>query len=400
MKVLVVSSKFHPEYSGSGFRAQNTYLRLKKRFPIHFKVLCSSVTFERSKSYVHEGISIQRISRKLFKKKSNRKVINKICKTINYWIEALPTFWYLFCNKKDIELIHIFGNVNVTSAAVTFAKFFNKPIIAEVVNLVSNPDQSEPRIFSFITGKGYNRQTKLVCISPRLKENCLKAGYSEEQIWCRNNPIDEKKFFPNTESKKKLRIELLPFCESDKVLLHIAKFCDLKNQIFLVRVLKLLPEDYKLVLVGPIVTSGEFYETDKRYFESVKEIITEYDLQNRVFMKTGFIDEPENYINASDVFLFPSKREAFGTPVLEALACAIPCVTNNIPGVFDERISNGNNGYICELNESLWADRITKCNNFSKDKLLSNAKSIREQFSTEVIDSQYYDIMTRLVASK
>ena len=34
MKMLVVSSKYFPEYSGSGYRANNTYKRLKKRYAI------------------------------------------------------------------------------------------------------------------------------------------------------------------------------------------------------------------------------------------------------------------------------------------------------------------------------------------------------------------------------
>ena len=37
MKVLLVSSKYQPEYSGSGFRAHHLYLRLSSKFNIAFR---------------------------------------------------------------------------------------------------------------------------------------------------------------------------------------------------------------------------------------------------------------------------------------------------------------------------------------------------------------------------
>ena len=37
MKVLVISSKYQPEYSGSGLRAHNTYIRLKKNYNINYE---------------------------------------------------------------------------------------------------------------------------------------------------------------------------------------------------------------------------------------------------------------------------------------------------------------------------------------------------------------------------
>ena len=43
MKVLLVSSKYLPEYSGSGLRAHNLYKRLCRKFDIDYDVLCNSL---------------------------------------------------------------------------------------------------------------------------------------------------------------------------------------------------------------------------------------------------------------------------------------------------------------------------------------------------------------------
>ena len=62
MKILVVSSKYQPEYSGSGLRAHNTYKRFKKNYNLNFDIVSNSKIYQGNKKYVHDGVSINRIS--------------------------------------------------------------------------------------------------------------------------------------------------------------------------------------------------------------------------------------------------------------------------------------------------------------------------------------------------
>lgn len=50
---------------------------------------------------------------------------------------------------------------------------------------------------------------------------------------------------------------------------------------------------------------------------------------------TGRTSEPENFMAASDIFVLPSYREGFGTVVIEAASCGIPCIASNIYGLSD-----------------------------------------------------------------
>ena len=50
MKILVISSKYQPEYSGSGLRAHNTYQRLKKSYYINFDLLTNSINHQGNKN--------------------------------------------------------------------------------------------------------------------------------------------------------------------------------------------------------------------------------------------------------------------------------------------------------------------------------------------------------------
>ena len=48
MRILLASSKFSPEYSGSGFRAENLYIRLNKKYKINYEVYANSKIYKKN----------------------------------------------------------------------------------------------------------------------------------------------------------------------------------------------------------------------------------------------------------------------------------------------------------------------------------------------------------------
>jgi glycosyltransferase involved in cell wall biosynthesis len=49
---------------------------------------------------------------------------------------------------------------------------------------------------------------------------------------------------------------------------------------------------------------------------------------------------PERYMAAADVFVLPSYREGFGSVVIEAAACGVPCIAYRIDGVIDSIVED------------------------------------------------------------
>jgi len=407
IKSLLISSKYPPEYSGSGLRAHRTYKRLVQKFNITFDVLCSSEEYTTCRRYSYEGIKVQRIASKIFphivvEESSEvdgsfwRRFIKGAKYRTNYMWEAFLTFIYLFRVKKKYDLFHIFGKSNVNSSAILFAKLFHKPVLIELCNEMDNPHQYEPFLIRKVFGERFPKDSVIVCISERLKRVCQKYGYTEN-IWCRPNPVDEQRFFINKKNKYLLRRKYTKFSKDDILLVYISKFIPRKNQIFLLEIMRKLPDKYKLLLAGPIIERGPLLERDKKYFESIKSKMKEYKLDNRIQVIPRFIEEVDEYIKMSDVYLFPPKWEGLGTIMLESIACGIPVVAVRIEGITDIWIKDGKNGYLSKLDAGEFAQKVELALKIEEEDILRCSEDILRKYSTNEIDRRYFELICKLV---
>jgi len=65
----------------------------------------------------------------------------------------------------------------------------------------------------------------------------------------------------------------------------------------------------------------------------------------------GATRTPERFMAAADVLVLPSHREGFGSVVIEAAACGVPCVASRINGLTDA-VVDGTTGLLHELHSA------------------------------------------------
>lgn len=97
-----------------------------------------------------------------------------------------------------------------------------------------------------------------------------------------------------------------------------------KNQLFVIKILPLLPENVVLYLYG---------KEDRGYRRNLDIYINENDLTSRVHFH-GHIDNsslPEVFMKM-DVFILPSINEGLPVSILEAMACGIPALSSDSGG--------------------------------------------------------------------
>ena len=389
MKVLLVISKFIPEYSGPGFRLDNTYKRLLNIYPgLKLEVVCGGVEQRNFDVYDVNGTNVTRIQSRVFPGKG------RVVKAIQSFREAFDV-WRLL-KTKSFDVLHVVGMTSLTATAIMFASRSNHSMLIELVNSNAIAKQTLPGFHRL--WEPNVRQRVVVCvISEVLAQNCRNEGIFDN-IWSRPNPVDTSRFYPDFKNRNKFRRNHSSFHDDDIVLTSVAKFMPRKNQIFLLEVLALLPEKYKLILAGPLIHKGPLVQRDLNYMNEIVNKIKNLHLEDRVLIKTQFVNTPE-FIKLSDVYLMPAYHEGLGTPMLESIACGVPVVANEDEDAFRQWCDHGENGFLVPLKPEKWAAAIKKAVNIPSEKMEKMAKKIKFQAGSDVIDQQYKLILEALAKS-
>lgn len=193
----------------------------------------------------------------------------------------------------------------------------------------------------------------------------------------------EKSSCEFTEDAARVFKESLNLRRAMPVLLFVGKTDDPRKGLdLLLRALKLVNEQISadLLVVGP----GNQNEPKRR--------AASLGVSNKVFF-LGSVDPItlQKCYAICDVFVFPSRLEGFGLPLLEATQAAKPIVATNV-GAIPELVENGINAYLADPNErSIAAAIITAL----EDK--QNGR-INKKFSKTALNNFSWERTARLTS--
>ena len=397
--LLLVISKFPPEYSGPGVRIPRLYQWLKTcKSPYKFQVLCNGLEQTKDQHYTYQDMQIHRIGSDWTRRflKTLLLVPTALIHSIAYQVEFLKTLLTLFFKSsyKNIDLVHIAGHSGGTAAALCWAKIKNMPVLMELVT--ANAPYRQKFFYLFKTPE--IEQLKVVALTEDMRQKCLKAGLEDNKIWCRPNPIDENKFkIASKAEKKSLRSELTPFGIEDIVLVSVAKMMPQKNQFLILKALTHLPQNFVALIAGPLIKDGPLYARDRAYVNEMEDFIASNGLNHRVHRVYDLVDA-DKYVKAGDIYMMPAWNEGFGTPMLEAMATGLPVIGNKNEPAFREWIINNENGYLCDIDKPQdWADAIQNVVTLSENDRKKMAADIHVRAGQSSIYSTYENIIFNLL---
>lgn len=377
MKILLVISKYLPEYSGPAFRINNSYKRIKKKYNLKLSVFCQSDEANYYKKYKHDNIEVER----LIKIKNNKSFFFKILNQFYFFYLLIFLFFKIKTNKYD--LIHIAGSSSLTLAALYVSRIKKIPIFFELVNASSNPNQFN-RILNIFFKLNLQENCVISCISNNLKKKCNKFGlYSN--IYTRPNPVNQSIF------NYKFKVNKLP--KSEINLLYVSQFMPRKNQIFLIKVLKNLPKYYKLTLAGPYIKEGLNSKRDFNYFQKINLLINQYNIDKQINIIPYFTNF-EELIYDADIYLMPAYNEGLGTTILESISSGVPVFANSNEYAFRQWIEQDINGKLIDMNINEWVKEILNFNFEYDSKKIS--QDILNLASSDKIDEQILEIYKTL----
>lgn len=169
---------------------------------------------------------------------------------------------------------------------------------------------------------------KIIAVSEFTKREILELypKTPDKKITVIHNGYDDNIYKPLSDPDKTKEI-LEKYDLEAPYFLYVGRLEKKKNTAMLVEAFSLFLESQpkmqaKLLLVG-----------DAGYgYDEVKYVIQEFNLNDQVHLPGWVSEEDLPYIfRAASAFIFPSRHEGFGIPILQALSCGVPTAVSDLP---------------------------------------------------------------------
>lgn len=223
------------------------------------------------------------------------------------------------------------------------------------------------------------RSHGVTAVSQNLKDDTIKVLKTEKEIEVIHN------FFtppPITAAREKIR-KSLGVKETDFLAIHLSNLRPVKRIPDLLKIAGLVKKNPKFKLL--VLAGGDFSQ-----FEALAKKL---NLGKQLIVKDRVTDIG-NYINASDLGIYPSETESFGMGILETMSYGKPILATRVGGV-PEVVDNGKTGYLFKVGDvkgftnqlNIMMDNLETTN-----KMGEEAKKVAsERFCSSVIVPKYVE---------
>jgi glycosyltransferase involved in cell wall biosynthesis len=172
-------------------------------------------------------------------------------------------------------------------------------------------------------------------------------------------------------------------------LLFVGRIARVRRIELLIQAVEKLTFPFHLTIVGGEEKTSSV--TWSGYLKELKELTQKLNLNNKInFTGRKTKEELKEYYRMADIFVYPSKYENFGQPLLEAGAHGLPIIATPV-GVARDIIIDGETGYLTSDDPRVISDHIhlLKDNNLRQQMGTQIKNLIRKNFNWENIMDQY-----------
>lgn len=223
--------------------------------------------------------------------------------------KLLPYF-----KKYDVVHVHLFP----TLYWVAIAKIISFSRVKIIYTEHSTHNRRRNKIIFKLLDKLFYRQyNKIITIADEVDLN-LKAhlGLNSSRFELINNGVDTKLFNKAIAYPKNVF-----FNEEDKILIQVSSFRPAKDHATVIKALKYLPNNIKLMLVG-----------DGESINKSRYLVKELQLENRVLFLGTRMDVP-SLLKTADIVIMSSVYEGLSLASIEGMASGKAFVASNVPGL-------------------------------------------------------------------
>ena len=179
-------------------------------------------------------------------------------------------------------------------------------------------------------------------------------------------------------------------------LLFVGRIARVRRVELLLQAVKKLKIPFHLTIVGGEEKTSSV--TRSGYLKELKELAQSLGLSSRItFSGRKSPEVIKDYFKKADIFLYSSKYENFGQPLLEAGAHGLPIISTSV-GIARDIVLEGKTGYLTPDSPGAISDRIFSLKDEkTRKKMGTQMKNlIREKFDWNNIMSQYIGLYNSL----
>lgn len=243
----------------------------------------------------------------------------------------------LFANAGSYEIILVSGVRILSIPAVVLSRLLGKRCVIksespiELWEDVSRQSRERMRIpgvgpllraYRGTRNAILRRADRLVAISAEIGRQYLEIGIDPARICPIPNGVNTDLFHPVPALEKKQLRWTLGFPPEAAVFIFSGRLARTKGVMTLARVWRRLTQsrpDIHLVIVGSGKSSVDDCE------EELKEYVGSNRMEAQLTL-TGEVHDVHRYLQAADVFVFPTDFEGFSLALVEAMICGLPAV--------------------------------------------------------------------------
>ena len=334
--VLMVTGAYFPELSGGGLQCKAIVHALRSE--VRFTVLTTCTDKSLPRHVAIDGMPVHRVF---------IRVSSRWSKLRAAWAMA-RSFLGL---ASSTDLVHLHGFSQKSILLVLLAKLSGKRIVL-TLHTAGQDEPESVRRQGRLAAWAYARADLYLTVSAPLTDSLLRHGVPASRICRVSNGLDLQRFRPAAAGEQANLRRTLGLPVDGLLILFVGLFSADKGPHVLFdawrRIAAGAGDGSSLVYVG--ATESRYYEVDASLASGIRETARSGGLAGRIVF-AGETPTIEQFYRAADVFVFPTRREAFGMALVEAMASGLPCIASRIPGVTDEIIADGETGLLVESHD-------------------------------------------------
>jgi glycosyltransferase involved in cell wall biosynthesis len=227
-------------------------------------------------------------------------------------------------NRNRLNLLHCTANTAPVSCSVPLIVTVHDIIFLESVDFKGTTYQNLGNLYRrFVVPKIVKKADLILTVSEFEKDNILrKLKLPEEKVQVLYNGVGPQ--FNANYTKEEIELFRTKFQLPSEYIMFLGNTAPKKNTLNVIKAYVHFCQQSENII--PLV----LLDYKKENVESILAEMSQPALISN-FVFPGYI--PHNQIplmyNAATLFLYPSLRESFGLPILEAMACGVPVITSN-----------------------------------------------------------------------